>query len=165
MAKKSKKSTLTEVEQPKPVLDIGKDIKDYHKYPWPKANESVYELVCNDVLEFVPGKQRDKFMDEVYRILVTGGKAVFNVRYWNTDSAIQDYMYEWPPLCEKSFLYFNKGWREANNLKRDIKCDFDFTYGYSVEPNTAARSEEVRSFNIKHYNNTVLVLQVVLIKR
>lgn len=164
MAKKVKKSKEV-VEDVKPILDIHKDIPDPHKFPWPKADNSVYELICNDVFEFIPGKSRGKFMDEIYRILVTGGKATFNVRYWNTDTAIQDYMYEWPPVCEKSFLYFNKGWREANNLKRDIKCDFDFTYGYVVEPDTSARSDEVRSYNIKYYNNVVQVLQVVLIKR
>lgn len=163
--KKSKKSKLVEVTAPQPVLDVSKDIPDPQKLPWPYKSNSLTELVCNDVFEFVPGPKRGEFMDEVYRVLAPGGKATFNVRYWNNDATIQDYMYQWPPLCEKSFLYFNKEWRVVNNLKRDLKCDFDFTYGYIVEPNTASRNEEVRSFNIKHYNNVVNVLQVVLIKK
>lgn len=160
--KKQKKA----VEVSPKVLDVQKDIKDPQVYPWPLKDNSVSELTCTNVFEFVPGSDRGKFMDEVHRVLVAGGKASFAVRYWNTAPAIQDYMYAWPPLCEQSFLYFNKGWRAANGLdKRPIKCDFDFTYGYNVEPDTANRSEEVRSFNIKHYNNVVQVLQIVLSAR
>jgi hypothetical protein len=147
------------------VLDIQKDIKEPQKFPWPVKSGSIAEITCANVFEFVPGKLRGEFMDECYRVLVTGGKASFAVRYWNSAAAIQDYLYEAPPLCEQSFLYFNKGWREANGLNRPLKCDFDFTYGYSVDPETAARNDETRSFAIKNYSNCVQVLQVVLTKR
>jgi Methyltransferase domain len=147
------------------AIDVKKDVADPQSYPWPLKDGSVSELTCIDVFEFVPGNERGKFMDEIYRVLVPGGKASFTVRYWNTAVAIQDYAYTWPPLCEQSFLYFNKGWREANGLKRSIKCDFDFTYGYTVEPNTAARSDETRSFSLKFYTNVVQALQILLVKR
>ena len=147
------------------VLDVQKGVANPHKYPWPIKSGSVSEMTCANVFEFVPGRDRGKFMDEVYRVLSVGGKALFSVRYWNTSSAIQDYQYEWPPLVEASFLYFNKGWRDAQGLKRDLVCDFDFTYGYSVEPDTAGKADEVRSHNIKHYTNVVQVLQIALVKR
>jgi hypothetical protein len=160
MAKKKKAAEVSPV-----VIDIQKDIKEPQKYPWPPKDSSVSEMTCANVFEFVPGKDRGRFMDECYRVLVDGGKATFSVRYWNTQSAVQDYMYEWPPLTEQSFLFFNKGWRAANGLKRPLTCDFDFTYGYSVEPDTASRNDETRAFNIARYNNVVQVLQVCLIKR
>lgn len=146
-------------------IDILTDIKKPQKFPWPYEEESVKELVCNGVLEFIPGKLRGKFMDEIYRILVTGGKAAFAVPYWNSSMALHDYRYEWPTLTEQSFLMFNKGWREANKKDVDILCDFDFTYGYTAEPSTAARNEESRSFFIKHYSNTVEALHLILTKR
>ncbi len=104
-------------------------------------------------------------MDEVYRILEVDGKAAFSVAYWNSAHGIQDFRFEWPPLSEQSFLYFNKGWREANKLDLGIVCDFDFTYGYTAEAETAARNEESRSFYIKHYTNCVDALHLMLTKR
>jgi len=161
MKKKAAAPTLA-----KPViLDVQKDIMNPLQFPWKVKSGSVSEMTCANVFEFVPGSDRGKFMDEVYRVLTDTGKVLFSVRYWNTSIAIQDYQYQWPPLVEASFLYFNKGWREANGLKRDLKCDFDFTYGYNVEPETAGKSDEVRSHNIKHYSNVVQVLQVALTKR
>ena len=68
-------------------------------------------------------------------------------------------------VCEQSFLYFNKGWREVNKLELGIECDFDFTYGYSVEPDTSTRNEETKSYNSKYFNNVVQGLQVLLTKR
>ncbi len=126
---------------------------------------SVKELTCAGVFEFVPGKLRGKFMDEVYRVLTKDGKATFIVPYWSSARGIHDYRYEWPPLCEISFMHFNKGWREANKLHPELKCDFDFTYGYAWEAETAARNEQARTFNTKHYVNCVDALQLVLTKR
>lgn len=146
-------------------LDVAAGIKQPQKFPWPIKSGSVKEIGCVGVFEFVPGKMRGAFMDEIYRILANDGKAVFAVAYWNSVQAIQDFRYEWPPLSEQSFLYFNKSWREANKLDLGLVCDFDFTYGYAADPETAARSDESRSFYIKHYNNTVNALQLVLTKR
>jgi Methyltransferase domain len=161
--KKAAKKTQTLA--PTIKVDVKADVKHPQQYPWPYKDNSVMEMTCSNVFEFVPGKDRGRFMDEVYRVLAPEGKALFSTRYWSTGGAVQDYRYEWPPLVEASFLYFNKGWREANQLDLGLKCDFDFTYGYNVESNTASRSDETRSFNIKHYTNVVDVLQVMLTKR
>lgn len=147
------------------TLDIQKDIADPQKFPWPVKSGSISEIVCANVFEFIPGGLRGKFMDECYRVLGPSGKMTVATRYWNSAAAIQDYRYAWPPVVESSFLYFNKGWRDNNKLELGLACDFDFTYGYNVEPDTANRSEETRSFNIKHYANVINVLQVVLTKR
>lgn len=147
------------------TLDIRTEIKNPVKFPWAIKTGSIDEIACVGVFEFIPGKLRGQFMDEVYRILAPAGKAAFAVGYWNTTKGIQDYRYEWPPLSEQSFLFFNKGWRETNKLDLPLKCDFDFTYGYTAEPETAARNEESRSFYIKHYTNCVDALHVMLVKR
>ena len=146
-------------------LDVLTDIPNPQEFPWPREADSVDELTCAGVFEFVPGKLRGRFMDEVYRVLKPTGKATFAVPYWNTARGVWDFRYEWPPLCEQSFLYFNKDWREANNIKTDLVCSFDYTYGYACEAETAARNEESRSFYIKHYTNCVDALHLMLTKR
>lgn len=156
--------TPTDTQSKIVKLDVRTDIKNPSNLPWKYKNESIDELMCAGVLEFIPGKLRGKIMDEIYRVLKPTGKAAITVAYWNSAMGIQDYRYEWPPIAEQSFLYFNKGWRDANKLELDLKCDFDFTYGYTAEAETAARNEESRSFNIKHYTNCVNALHVMLTK-
>jgi methyltransferase family protein len=145
-------------------LDVLADIKQPQVFPWKTKTGSIDELTCAGVFEYVPGKERGKFMDEVYRVLAPEGKATFTVPHWQSTRAFQDFRYAWPPLCEQSFLYFNKAWREANKLDLGLKCDFDFTYGYAWEATTAARSDEARAFNTKHYVNCVDAIQLVLTK-
>lgn len=147
-------------------LDILAEVADPQAFPWNYADESIKEIACSGVFEYVPGRIRGQFMDEVYRVLIPNGTATFIVPYWNTARGIQDFRYEWPPLCEQSFLYFNKSWRETNKIDVPVMiCDFDFTYGYAWEAETAARHEESRAFYTKRYTNCVDALQLVLTKR
>jgi hypothetical protein len=107
-------------------------------------------------------------MNELYRVLKPGAKATVVSPYWSSMRSIQDYTHEWPPVCEASFLYFNKNWREQNKLEHylDASCDFDFTYGYGVSNSSfTSRSDETKAFAISHYNNVADDLQVVLTKR
>src|SRR5882724_9714650 len=100
---------LVKPEEKEPVkVDVLADISHPQEFPWSYADDSIDELMCAGVFEYVPGKLRGKFMDEVYRVLVPNGKATFTVPYWNTARGMWDFRYEWPPLCEQSFLYFNK---------------------------------------------------------
>lgn len=127
--------------------------------------ESVKEIMVIGTLEFIPAKERGDFMDECYRILVPEGKMTVNVPYWNSWRGYFDFRYEWPPFCEQSFLVYNKAWRELNMKGLELKSDFDFTYGYAWEADTASRNDETRSFWTKHYSNAVDALQLVLTKR
>jgi hypothetical protein len=47
----------------------------------------------------------------------------------------------------------------------NIKSDFDFSYGYAWSPDWATRSEDARAFAVKHYNNVVLDIQLILTKK
>ena len=86
--------------------------------------------------------------------------------YFASHRAYQDYTHKWPPVCENSFLYFNKGWRDVNRLDHyDATCDFDFTYGYVMAQDWAQRSQEARDFAVRQYWNVVADLQVVLTKK
>jgi ubiquinone/menaquinone biosynthesis C-methylase UbiE len=143
------------------------DIKaDLFKFPWPFEDNSVEEAHCSHFFEHVPAKVRIQFMDELYRVLIVGGKATFITPYWSSVRATQDPTHEWPPISENSYLYFNKGWREVNKLTHYLgTADFDFTYGYGLDPETAGKNSELQSFYVKHYANSVLDLHVTLVKR
>ena len=117
-----------------------------HRLTWPDEfakhqDNSVKEATILGLLEFVPGVERGTFMDALYRVLVPDGKATVIVAYWNTMQGVQDYLYEFPALCEQSFLFFNKGWREAQKLNdRGLVCDFDFC----VAPETLVLTTDLR---------------------
>lgn len=129
------------------------------------ADESVEEAKVEHVFHLIPGPLRGKFMDELYRVLIVGGKIAISTPYWSHMRAVQDFMHAWPPVCEASFLYFNKEWRKLNRIDYPMVCDYDYAFGYSVDQETANRNEETRAFWIKHYGNTATDLQVTLTKR
>jgi len=137
---------------------------DYRKAPWPLDSESVEEIYLPMILNYTPGDARGRLMDEVWRVLVMGGKAHITAPYWSSMRSIQDYAAEWPPICEASFQYFNAAWRKLNHPDRTLKCNFDFGFAYQVPNETAARNEETRAFYLKHYNNTISDLTVTLTK-
>jgi hypothetical protein len=143
---------------------------DPDRTPWNLKDESVEEAYCAFRFNRVPGTERMAWMAELWRVLVPSGKCTMIVPYWASPRSIQDPMSAWPPICEQSFLYFNKGFREGNKLPEPKGyCDFDFSYGYQLDRNDAAvingKSDEVRSFWIKHYINIIEDLHMVLTKR
>jgi SAM-dependent methyltransferase len=141
---------------------------DLLTFPWPIADGAVAEVHCSHFFEHIPGQLRPRFMDEVYRVLKTGGQAVIITPYWSSMRSIQDFTHEWPPVCEASFMYFNKGWRETNKLTHgayNMKCDFDFGYGWTLDNDITVRHQDAQQFSVKHYNNAVLDVHVTLTKR
>lgn len=145
-----------------------KHVVDLLKFPWPFKSASVEEVHCSHFFEHVPAKLRGKWMDELYRVLVPEGKATIICPYYTSIRATQDFTHEWPPISPNSFLYFNKGWREQNKLTHgwyDLRCDFDFVYGYAINANWAARNDEARNFAVQNYINAIDDLHVTLTKR
>jgi hypothetical protein len=131
-------------------------------FPWPWQDGSVEEFNCAEILQYVPGKKRLQFMEELYRVLAPEGKAVILTSYYASSMAFADYEVEWPPVCEQTFLFFNRQWREAMKITAPIKCDFEFNYGFGYSPEVAARSTEVQSEFLKSRLNVAQKLQVVL---
>lgn len=139
---------------------------DLLSFPWPIESDSVEEVNCSHFLEHVPKELRPKFMEELYRVMKKHGKATFTTPMH--DRCYQDFTHEWPPVVAGSYLYFNKQWREQNKLMHgayDIKCDFDFAYGFGLPPEIASRNMEYQQFAIQHYNNSTTDLIVTLTKK
>lgn len=135
--------------------------------PWPIDTESVDALNCSHFFEHLHGHQRVAFMEECWRVLKPGGQLVIIVPHWSSMRSVQDFTHQWPPVCETSFLYFNKDWRVTNKLTHghyDINCNFNYSYGYSIDQEVSVRNQEYQLFAIKHYNNSVNDLYVTLTK-
>lgn len=147
-------------------VDIAGDadlIYDLEVYPWPFEDDSADELFCSHYVEHT--SDLIKFMNECGRILKAGGKMTIIAPYYSSVRCWQDPTHK-HAISENSFLYYNKGWREANRLDHyPITCDFDFTYGYVLDADWANRSVEARDFAIKHYINVVNDIHVTLTKR
>lgn len=159
-----------------PAIAEGFVRKDIRTLP----DNSVEEISSSFLYNRIQQDKRGPFLDECYRVLVPEGKLAIIIPYWSSVRAIQDFGHAWPPVAENSFWYFNKQWREAQQLTGadksvsswlefnpdyKLKCNFDVAFGYIFEGETAARSEEVRANWTKHYINAVTDLQVVLTKK
>jgi len=142
-------------------------VHDLAQKPWPFGDNSVDEIWSSHFFEHLDGKQRIVFMEEVYRILKTGSKITIVTPYWSSMRAIQDPTHAWPPICEASYAYFNKKWREDSQLSHyEINCDFDFSqYTYLLDGEVSAKGDEFKQLALKHYTNAVLDLQMILVKR
>lgn len=163
--------------------DAADFVQDLMTFPWSQfPDNSVDEIEVSHFVEHIPHGDgyHDpffQFFDEIYRILKpaefdpnnpnipTTGIVNIAGPYYSSVRAI------WDPthlrsLSEQSFLYLNKQWRKDNLLDHyPVSCDFDFSYGYVLDPEWQNRSQEAQAFAIKHYINVVSDIQVQLIKR
>jgi hypothetical protein len=156
---------------------------DLLAFPWPWADGSVDEVVCSHFVEHIPmgfvddhnlvhplpGPGRKDlffaFFDEVHRILKPGGKAEIVVPYLMHHRAFQDPTHR-RFLCEASFSYLMKGWRDGNKLDHyNVSCDFAVEACIPVtDPTEAARVPEVQAARRTHMWNVVGDMIVILRK-
>jgi len=126
------------------------------------ADNSVDEIQSEDYVHIVDNFIG--FIEELYRILKPGGKAVIFTPYCTSTRAYQDIRTK-RQLNEGTFLAFNKDWREKNMKGFEIKTDFDVGYGYILDPEFDTRSDIAKAYATKFYNNVVLAFQIILIKK
>lgn len=139
---------------------------DLRTTPWPWHDASVDEVWCSHFFEHLTGEQRMAFMEELWRVLKPDAQATLITPYWSSIRAVQDPTHQWPPVCEASYLYFNKPWRESNKLDHyPIRCDFDFNHAYAIDPTWAGKDQTVQRYAAHHYLNVANDLVVTLTKR
>lgn len=144
-------------------------ILDLLKFPWPFEDNSVDDIFCAHFIEHIPKSLfvddlLFKFFDECYRILKPGKFLKIVTPYYSSIRSIQDPTHH-RSFGEASFCYFNKKWREENNLGHyPIKCNFSFTYGLDFHPEYETRTDEHKIFAVLHYLNVVRDIHVQLIK-
>lgn len=139
---------------------------DLEKYPWePFKDHLVEEVNISHYAEHV--KDLMKFMDEVWRICQHDAKVTIvgpyytSIRAWGDPTHVRT-------LNEWTFLYFNKGWREANKLDHyPIKSNFNISMMYTFfNPPWDKKSDEAKQFAQQHYWNVVsdIVFELRVVK-
>ncbi len=144
--------------KPDLVLDL--------RRPWPWGKATVGEVNCSIMLQYFTGPERMEFFNKLHEIMVKGAQATILIPHGQSTHAWMDPYVQWPPMNEGSFLFLNKEWRENNSIPHeDIKCDFDFGYGFGFQNGWNQKSEEARNFALVNYMNVVNVMQVTLTRR
>lgn len=126
--------------------------------------ETVEEIWCSHLLQRIPGKERAQLVEDVWRVLIPDGKAIFVTPYWTSMKAVADFRNQWPPISEMSYLFFNRKWCLDNKVEV-LKCNFIWTVGYMLDGETNSRSVEAQQHWVKHYTNAVLDLHATLTKK
>lgn len=139
---------------------------DLLAFPWDIDTGSVEEAHVSHFFEHIPAALRRPFIEELHRVLKDGAKVTIIVP--TGDRMLQDPTHQWPPVVPGSFLYFNKQWLKDNKLEHGdyaTTADFDYTYGFALDPSVASRNAEYQAYAVKHYNNATTDLHVTLTKK
>lgn len=120
--------------------------------PWPWDDASVSEVHASHVVEHFDATERIHFVNELYRVLIPGGKAMVVTPHWASCRAYGDLTHKWPPVSEFWFYYLSKDWRAANAPHNDFyKCDFECTWGYSLHQTLMVRNQEYQTYAMQFY--------------
>jgi len=134
---------------------------------WPWGDNTVSEIHASHVIEHFGQMHRCWIFNEMYRVLVPGGKVTLIAPHWANNRAFGDPTHQWPPFAEMAMYYLGKKWRDeqAPHTNSMLQCDFEATWGYTVAPDISARNQEFQQFALNHYANAVLDIHATLTKR
>lgn len=152
---KNKKQGFIGVDQyPIEGVDIVMDLRG--KWPW--KDGSVEEAYCSHFIEHLDQIERCRFMNELYRVLRVGGKCTLIAPHWASNRAYGDPTHKWPAISEMFFYYLSKDFREQQTPHTDKKlwrygydCDFEATWGYSMNPALVNRNQEYQQNAIQFW--------------
>lgn len=143
---------------------------------WYLPDSSVTEVHCSHFLEHLnhnaESPQRVRFMNELYRVLIPGGKATIITPHWCSNRAYGDFTHADKPVSEMFYYYISKTWREGNAPDNDIQwnpdgysCDFDATWGYALHPTIVSRNPEYQSHALQFWKEAAQDLHATLIAK
>lgn len=143
---------------------------------WQLPDSSVSEVHCSHFLEHLRHNQehpeRVRFMNELYRVLIPGGKATIITPHWASNRAYGDFTHADKPVSEMFYYYISRKWRIPNAPDNDIEwnpdgysCDFDATWGYSLHPEVMSRNPAGQTFALTFYKEAAQDLHATLIAK
>ena len=159
-----------------PNVDVVTDLTK--RFPW--SDNSVAEVHASHVIEHFEAMERVHFINEVYRILVPGGKATLIAPHWASCRAYGDPTHKFPPISEFWFYYLSKDWRlgneekklganaphtDAKYIKGGFACDFEATWGYSMHPTVQLRNQEAQQFMLQFYKDAAMDIMATLVNK
>jgi SAM-dependent methyltransferase len=143
------------------AVDLVADLRK----PWPFKDGSVEEAHSSHFVEHLTGEERVHFVNELYRVLIPGGKATIITPHWASCRAYGDYTHQWPPVSEFWFYYLSSEWRAANAPHNVLyKCNFQATWGYSLLQAVAMRNQEYQQNAIQFYKEAAQDIIATLTK-
>lgn len=124
-------------------------------------DNSIFEVRMSHFIEHVPDLV--SFANELYRIMVPGGRVYITAPYYSSIRAMQDPTHK-QFISEATFLYWMKPWREMNGLSHyEFACDFrTLTIKYFFNSEWRTRAKAAQEWARKHYINVVDDIEVTL---
>lgn len=129
----------------------------------PIADNSIEEVHCSHFVEHLTGPERIHFVNELYRVLIPGGKATIITPHWASCRAYGDLTHQWPPVSEFWWYYLSKAWRDSQAPHNDgYTCDFDAVWGYGMQPEISGKNQEYQQYAMAHYKEAITDMQATL---
>lgn len=139
------------------VLDLRK--------AWPWKDATVEAAVASHFVEHLDADERIHFVNELFRVLIPGGKCEIITPHWASSRAYGDLTHKWPPVAEMWFYYLKREWREQNAAHNDgYTCDFDVTWGYALRPELSARNDEYKMHALQNFKEAATDLIATMAK-
>jgi hypothetical protein len=133
---------------------------------WPWGEETVEEAHCSHFLEHLAAKERIHFINELYRVLMPGGKCQLIIPAWSSARAYGDLTHQWPPVSEFWFYYLSRDWRAVNAPHNDFyECDFEATWGYSLHQSIQSRNQEYQMHALTFWKEAAQDILATLTKK
>lgn len=166
---KNKREGFVGVDQyPMEGVDVVHDVRQ----AWPWDSDSVDEVHCSHFLEHLEAAERVHFFNELHRVLKAGAKATIVTPHWGSNRAYGDPTHKWPPVAEMAWYYLSRDWRGSQAAHTDIawnplgySCDFEATWGYSLNPSIQPRNQEFQQFALANYKEAAQDMIATLTKR
>ena len=137
---------------------------EFKKWPWP--DESVEEVHCSHFVEHLTASERIHFVNELYRVLKPGAKALLITPHWASNRSYGDLTHQWPPVSEMWFYYLSKDWRAINAPHNDFyTCDFEATWGYGLLQDVAVRNQQYQMHALTFWKEAAQDTIATLTKR
>lgn len=169
IVEKNKALAKPKITKTKEVKDVKVEITrdDYDKIiqPWKYKDNSVDEIGIINTIEYLTPEQRIHFVNELFRVLKSGSKAIIVTPYWSSSKAMGNMLYHWPPIVETWYFSLNREWRAKNNPDERYTCDFDATWGYGMHQLIQSRNQEYQQHAIIFWKEAAQDLMATLIKR
>lgn len=134
--------------------------------PWPWGDDSVEEAHCSHFVEHLTAEERIHFVNELYRVLIPGGKCLLITPHWASNRAYGDLTHKWPPVCEFWFYYLSKEWRAQSAPHNDFyTCDFEITWGYALHQLITTRNPEYQQHALTFWKEAAQDTIATLVKK
>lgn len=137
-----------------PGVDI---VHDLLSFPWPVADESVSEARALHYLEHIPTlcmccrDQPDPLLrtfDELYRILIPGGRVFIECPHATSLRAWQDPTHR-RAISENTFAYASRKKRDEMRVGHyGVSCDFDSTWNFVTDEHGAIMDIQVEMVKV-----------------